>query len=105
MAIGAVIYGVGMAFGVLSSIASGVGTVVTGLGAAFGLIGSVLGAILSPLGLIVGGLAALVGYFLSTGQAGEYVGGILSWIGEMFGYLKDIALTSWNRDHQRYRLG
>ena len=96
VAIGAVIYGVGMALGVLSSIASGVGTVVTGLGAAFGVIGSVLGAILSPLGLIVGGLAALAGYFLSTGQAGEYVGGILNWMGEMFGYLKDIALTSWS---------
>jgi hypothetical protein len=94
--LGAIIYGVGMALGVLSSIAAGVGAVITGVVTVLGLVASMLGAILSPLGLVVGGLTALVGYFLYTGQAGDYVGGVLGWLGEMFGYLKDVALRSWN---------
>ena len=94
--IGAIVYGIGMAFGVLSSIAAGVGAVIGGVATVFGLVGTMLGAILSPLGLILGGLTALAGYFLYTGQAGDYVGGVLGWLGEMFGYLKDVALTAWN---------
>jgi hypothetical protein len=93
---GAVVYGIGVAFGVLASIVSGVGTVLGAVAGVFGFLVSLVGAILSPLGLLIGGLAAIIGYFAYTGQLGEYLGGALNRLGEVFSYLKGIAIESWD---------
>jgi hypothetical protein len=96
VALGAAIYGVGVAFGVMASIAGVIGTVFSAVVGTLGFIGSVLGAILSPIGLIVVGLAGLAAYFVATGDAGSWFGSILSWLGDSFGWLRDTAVKVWN---------
>ena len=63
-----------------------------GLAAAIGFAGSLLGALLSPLGLLVGLAVALGAYLLFASEAG---GQALAWLGERFGVLKNDAITAW----------
>ena len=66
----------------------GLGAIVYGVGMAFGILASIMGVILSPITLITAGIAGLVaGLIYATDSAG--------WFGDMFGWLKDTALTAW----------
>ncbi|MEZ6097174.1 MAG: phage tail tape measure protein [Pirellulaceae bacterium] len=63
-----------------------------GLATAIGLVGSLIGALLSPIGLLVGLVVALGAYLLYTSEAG---GQALAWLGERFSILKDDATKAW----------
>ncbi len=64
-----------------------------GLASAIGLAGSLIGAILSPMGLLVLAAAALGTYLLHSSEIGTQA---LAWLGQRFASLKDDALKSWN---------
>ena len=64
-----------------------------GLASAIGLAGSLIGAILSPMGLLVLAAAALGTYLLYSSEIGTKA---LAWLGQRFATLKDDALKSWN---------
>lgn len=81
---GAAIAGLGIAFTVASS-AFGAGAT------ALGLIGSVIGAVLSPVGLLVGGLVAVGGYAAYVAYESGALGEALDWLKARFGPLLDIA--------------
>jgi len=81
VAIGALISGVGTAFGVAAS-------VITGVGTAFGVIVATVGALLSPLGLVVAGTVALGAYLIYASGAGAAA---LDWLGRKFQDLKQVT--------------
>ncbi len=64
-----------------------------GLASAIGLIGSLIGAILSPLGLLVVAAIALGTYLLYSSDIGSQA---LEWLASKFAVLKNDALKSWN---------
>lgn len=89
----------GAAIAVLGAAAVGLGTVfgaaatvLVGIGQGIAILGTAIAALLSPIGLTIAGLAALVGYFVYTSGAGTQA---MQWLGERFNELKDTALGAW----------
>ncbi len=64
-----------------------------GLASAIGLAGSLIGAILSPIALLVLAAAALGTYLLYASEVGSQA---LAWLAQRFAVLKDDAIKSWN---------
>ncbi len=63
-----------------------------GIGQGIAILGTAIATLLSPIGLTIAGLAALVGYFVYTSGAGTQA---MQWLGERFNELKDTALGAW----------
>jgi hypothetical protein len=63
-----------------------------GIGQGIAILGTAIAALLSPIGLTIAGLAALVGYLVYTSGAGAQT---MQWLGERFNELKDTALAAW----------
>jgi len=63
-----------------------------GVKAIFGIIAALITAIMSPLGLLIAGMAALGVYLIKVSGAG---GQALSWLGGKFQNLKDTAMEAW----------
>jgi len=82
--IGTAIVGVGVVVGSAAAI-------VSGLGVAFSMAATVLGAILSPIGLVITAVVGLVGYFA---WASGSITGVLDWLRNGFGVLKTDALAA-----------
>jgi hypothetical protein len=83
--------GIAVAGGAIAALGlaiSGAGVVAGGLATGIGVVGSVLAAIVSPIGLVVAGLAGLTTWFVTSTQVG---GQALGWLGERFGELRDTA--------------
>ena len=75
---GTAIVGIGAVLGSLAAIASAAGT-------AIGVLGTVLAALVSPIGLVIAGVAALgVAILYYTGAGGEAI----TWLSERFGQLR-----------------
>lgn len=91
-AVGAALVALGIAASVMGSIFGGVATVLSMVGGVLGTIISIIGAILTPLGLVITSVAALGTYLLWTSGEG---GKALSWLGEVFGDLKNDATAAW----------
>jgi TP901 family phage tail tape measure protein len=92
----AIVAGVTLLGGAL--VALGIGAQITafgfaGLASAIGLAASLIGAILSPMGLLVAAAVALGTYLLYASDAGSQA---LAWLADRFAVLKDDALKSWN---------
>jgi hypothetical protein len=96
--VGAAVAAAGVALVAMGGVIVGVGAVLSGLaailsaaGTALAVMGSIVAAILSPVGLLVAGAAALGGYLVYSSGAGskamEYLAGV-------FNFLKDEALAS-----------
>ena len=89
--VGAVLAALGTAFVVLGSIISAVGavigalgTIASAVGAVFGVLGSIIGAICTPVGLVIAAVVALGGIILwATGAGGK----ALNWLKGVFGDL------------------
>jgi hypothetical protein len=64
-----------------------------GLAAALSFSIGVIGAILSPLGLLLTAVVALATYLIYSSDVGVQA---LTWLGQRFAILKDDALQSWN---------
>ncbi len=90
--VGAALFVVGTAFIAAGSALAGVTAVFGVFTGAMTVIGSLLGAILSPLGLVIVGVAALGAYLLYTTELGTQA---LQWLGQRFAVLKDDAIQSW----------
>jgi hypothetical protein len=83
--LGTLISGLGLAFGKLSMMITGVGSVLKMLGAAFTFL-------VSPIGLVITAVAALGAYLVtSTDIAGKAV----DWLGQKFSVLKDDAVSAY----------
>lgn len=76
--------GAGAALITLGGAVLGVALALKVLAIGFGFVTTVLGAVLSPVGLLIGGLAAIVYY---SGIGGE----ALNWLTERFGFLGEFA--------------
>lgn len=66
-------------------------TTVALVGKAFVVLGTMIGALMSPIGLVLAGLAALATYLVTSTEIG---GEALAWLGEKFNVLKDTALKA-----------
>ncbi len=64
----------------------------SGAGTAIGILGSMLGALLSPIGLVIAGVGALAAYLITSTDVG---GQALGWLGDKFNLLKETALAAW----------
>lgn len=92
LASGAAVLALGVAFSGLGSVLGTIASVITGAGAAIGTIGTILATLLSPIGLVVTAVGGLAAYLLyATGAGAE----ALSWLGDQFGVLKDVAISAW----------
>jgi len=81
VALGTAIIGLGLSITLVS-------TAMAGIASAFAFVGSVLGLLLNPIVLVGAGLVALAGYFAYTSGKGAQA---LTWLGNKFNALKDIA--------------
>lgn len=93
------IFRVASVIGVLGTVITAVGTaglmmsgVILGFGAIFGVVASVIAAILSPLGLVIVGVVAAVGAFLSFTQSGQQ---LVSYLTAGFMGLLETVLYVW----------
>jgi len=82
--LGATISGIGAALGAIAAFA-------TGIGAAIATLGSIIASILSPIGLVIAGVAALAAYLLYVTGVGEQA---LNWLASVFMDLKNDALAA-----------
>jgi hypothetical protein len=89
---GAAIVALGTAVAGIGTVLGAAATVLTGVGTAFAFLGTAIAALLSPIGLTIAGLAALVGYFVYASGAGSQA---MQWLGARFNELKDTALGAW----------
>ncbi|MCG3179668.1 MAG: hypothetical protein BIFFINMI_02009 [Phycisphaerae bacterium] len=88
---GVVLMGLGRILGGLSSMFSVFAAIVPIVSSVLGAVGGVLMWLVSPIGLVIGAVAALGIYFAySTGQIGKAT----SWLAEGWNILKDDALTA-----------
>jgi len=95
---GALILG-GAAAVMIGAVFSGLGAIIGGVVSVIGMIGAgvVLLAkaflfLVSPIGIVIGVLAALAAWFFTSTQAGAES---LSWLGDQFKALKDDAVDAW----------
>jgi len=91
-AVGAAIVAVGTAAIGLSTIFGAAAAVLVGIGQGVAILGTAIAALVSPIGLTIAGLTALVGYFVYMTGAGTQA---MQWLGEQFNELKDTALAAW----------
>jgi len=89
---GAAIVALGTAVAGIGTVLGAAATVLTGVGSVFAFLGTAIAALMSPIGLTIAGLAALVGYFVYASGAGSQA---MQWLGERFNELKDTALGAW----------
>ena len=82
---GAVSFSVASVMGILAAALSAVGTVL-------GVVTSAIAALFTPMGALAAALAGLAGHLIHHFDA---VGIIVGWLGEMFGWLKDFAIHTW----------
>ena len=68
---GAAIVALGAAAVGLGTVFSAAATVLVGIGQGIAILGTAIAALLSPIGLTIAGLAALVGYLVYTSGAGK----------------------------------
>jgi hypothetical protein len=68
---GAAIVALGAAAVGLSTVFGAAASVLVGIGQGIAILGTAIAALLSPIGLTISGLAALVGYFVYTSGAGS----------------------------------
>lgn len=92
IAVGAALMTVGIAISGLGAVMGMTATAITGVGAVLGTIGTLLGALLSPIGLVVAGVAGLATWILTATETGSQA---LSWLGSQFEALKNTAITAW----------
>ena len=85
LGLGTAIVLAGTVLGALASIAGGIAT-------AFAAVGGILTAILSPIGLVIAGLAGLAAYFLYTSGEGQKA---LDWLAARFKSLLGDATKTW----------
>jgi TP901 family phage tail tape measure protein len=91
-AVGTAFLALGVAAATLNAII-GLGITLWGLiGTAISVVGTIIGFLLSPIGLVIAGVAALAAYFLDWGSITEKV---LGKAGSEWGEFKDRALSSW----------
>jgi hypothetical protein len=90
-AAGVVLAATGGAIVVVGAVLTGLAAIVSAAGTAFALMGSIVAAILSPVGLLVAGVAALGGYLVYSSGAGTKA---MEYLAKVFGYLRDEALAS-----------
>jgi len=87
-AVGAALVAAGVAGSALATVFGGLASIVGAAGTVVGMLGSALAALLSPIGLVIAGVAGLGAYILyATGAAGK----ALAWLKEKFGALADFA--------------
>jgi len=87
--LGGIIVGLGAVLGGLATLITTIGTVG---GAAIAALTAAFGALMSPLGLVLSGVAALGAVILIATGAG---GAALGWLADRFGDLRDEALAAW----------
>jgi hypothetical protein len=75
--------------GTILGLAAGAFTVVSTV---VGVLGTVLAALLSPIGLVIGAVAALAAFILKATGVGAQA---LSWLGDRFNGLRDTAVAAW----------
>jgi len=82
-----------------SGIATGIGTalgaaatIIIAIGKGIVILGATIAALLSPIGLAIAGVSALVAVLLYATGAGAKA---MQWLGDRFGELKDTALAAW----------
>jgi hypothetical protein len=85
VALGAAATGLGTVF-------SAAAAVIVGIGQGIAILGTAIAALVSPIGLTIAGLTALVAYLLYTSGAGTQA---MKWLGDRFNELKDTALAAW----------
>ena len=90
--IGLVLVGVGAGLVVLGKVVALGGTLFGVLATAIGAVGSVLAFLVSPIGLVIAAITGLGGLFLWLSGTGEAA---LTWLADLWKYLKDIALKAW----------
>ena len=89
---GAALVALGYAVSTIGAVFTGLGAIVGGVGTALTFFGAVLGAILSPMGLVIAAAAALGAYLVWSSGAG---GKALAWLGDRFNDLKTEGLAAW----------
>lgn len=89
---GAAIVALGTAVASIGAVLGAAATILTGIGIAFAFLGTAIAALISPIGLTIAGLSALVAYFVYTSGAGSRA---MQRLGERFGELKATALAAW----------
>lgn len=67
-------------------------TLWTGIGAAIGLVGTLIGALMSPIGLVIAGIAALSAFFIDWGGVASDT---LTKAGDEFHGFKERAISAW----------
>ncbi len=91
IAVGFVFVGLGTAIGWVGRAFSVFASIVPIVSSVLGAVGAVLVWLVSPIGLLIGAIAALgIYYAYSTGQIGKAT----SWLGECWNTMKDDALTA-----------
>jgi hypothetical protein len=75
-----------------SAAIGGVVAIVKTVGVAIGLVGTILSALLTPIGLVVAGMAGFTAYLLTATEFGAKT---LAWLGDAFNSLKETALRAW----------
>jgi hypothetical protein len=81
---GSLIAGAGAALGLVAA-------TITGVGSAIAALGTFIAALLSPIGLVITGLAVLSGYLLTTSGAG---GKAIAWLADKFSILKSDGVAA-----------
>jgi hypothetical protein len=89
---GAAIVALGAAATGLGTVFSAAAAVIVGIGQGIAILGTAIAALVSPIGLTIAGLTALVAYLLYTSGAGTQA---MKWLGDRFNELKDTALAAW----------
>ena len=90
--VAAAMFAGGVALTFLGESLEGVGSILGAAANGLTLIRGVLGALLSPIGLVTAAVAGLGVWFLTSTQAG---GQALAWLGDRFNELKTDALAAW----------
>lgn len=85
-AAGSLLVGLGLAIVGVSTVLGGLASLATFAAGAIGVIGTVTATVLSPLGLLAGGVLALGAYLLHSSNIG---GQAIAWLGEQFHTLRD----------------
>ena len=89
---GAAIVALGGAASAIGTVFASAATILTGVGQVLAVVGAAIAALVSPIGITIAGLTALVAYLLYTSGAGAKA---MQWLGDRFNELKDTALAAW----------
>ncbi|MCP4838132.1 MAG: phage tail tape measure protein [Planctomycetes bacterium] len=88
MAAGAALFGIGAALSAAGIAVGGLATLFSVVTGAITVVGSLLGALLSPLGLVLAGIVGIGAYLVYSTDIGAQA---LSWLGQRFAALKSTA--------------